>query len=198
MQPHRSFILGVLIFAMCVTGCERADPLTSDGTQGTLRDIRINEVHEQEQWVEFVNTGDGSVDLSDGWICIIGVYNQIRELNVIARDDDSDGDLTLDPGEMIAVEWDELTAGNGAVSFYRRQGFSNEENIVDYVRWGKDSAGGREGVAGDAGIWTTGDFLGATAADATVSFFGESVRTNDQPGDWNAGAPTPAAPNTPF
>lgn len=99
---------------------------------------------------------------------------------------------------MIAVEWDELTARNGAVSFYLRQGFSNEENIVDYVRWGEDSAGGREGVAADAGIWTTGNFLAPTSADATISFFGDSVRANDQPDDWAPGTPTPAAPNTRF
>jgi hypothetical protein len=205
MRPLRyhfplSLLLGLVGLAVCTTGCERADSISGPDDPGsgngdtqtaTLSDIRISEVHEQEQWVELVNTGDGSVDISDGWICVIGLYDQIRDLTVVA----GDTDLTLDPGGSVAVEWDEITAESGAVSFYRSQGFGDAENIVDYVRWGADSGGGRESVAASAGIWNQGDFVEATAANATVSFFGNDLRDNDNPDSWGAGIPSPASPN---
>lgn len=189
-----AFLLGGL--AVCTSACERADPLTGqngddNGGQATLSDIRINEVHEQEQWVELVNTGDGPVDITQGWICVIGFYDRIQDLTVVAGDDD----LTLDPGGAVAVEWDQITAESGAVSFYRRQGFGDAENIVDYVRWGADSGGGREPVAADAGIWSQGNFVEATSTDATISFFGENLQENEDPEDWGAGTPSPASPN---
>jgi hypothetical protein len=190
------FAVSLVFILACTTGCERADPMTAQNGNGgngdaTLSDIRISEVHEQAQWVELVNTGEGPVDISDGWICVIGFYDQIRDLPVV----NGDADLTLPPGGSVAVEWDQITAGSGAVSFYRRQGFGDTENIVDYVRWGADSGGGRESVAASAGIWNQGDFVEATSPDATVSFFGDDLRENDDPDTWGAGIPSPASPN---
>lgn len=188
------FSAGLVFTLVCTAGCERANPMTAQnggGGDATLSDIRISEVYEQEQWVEIVNTGEGPVDISDGWICVIGFYDRIRDLPVV----DGDADLTLAPGGAVAVEWDRITAGNGAVSFYRSQGFSDADNIIDYVRWGADSGGGRESVAANAGVWNQGDFVEATPAGATVSFFGDDLRENDSPDNWEAGIPSPASPN---
>lgn len=191
-----SRLLAVALTAMALflVGCDDgSNPVEPDPpAENDLSVIRITEVSEENQWVEFVNIGDSPIDVSDGFLCVQGSYARVGDQPVV----ESDGNFTLDPGEWIAVEWDQIAAGNGTVAFYQNNDdFGAAENIVDYVRWGPDSGGGRESVAVDAGIWAMGDFVDAAPARQTLSFFGESAQRNDAPTDWGAGNPTPGAGN---
>jgi len=193
-QPPRQHIaLGPILAAIFLL------PIRSAWGQG-LGDIRLTEISESGQWFGLKNTGSGPVDVSLAELCANFARREAGGLTVEAYDDDGDQNLILAAGEYFALQWDGIDVGNGDLALYPdgTGNFNNPEDIIDYVRWGEDSAGGREGVAAVVGIWSMGDCLGATSADATISFFGESVRANDQPDDWDAGTPTPAAPNVPF
>lgn len=166
-----------------------------------LTDLRITEISEGEQWVEIVNTGDGSVDVSAAELCANFAYEEVQDLTVKAHDDKGDEDLTLDAGEFLALEWDQVDADNGDMGLYLSgtsgSGFGDPENIIDYVRWGSDaSEADREDVAVDAGIWTEGDFVEPAREGATIAFLGDDPKMNDDPADWGEGNPTPAGGNT--
>jgi len=160
--------------------------------------LRITEVNEQDGWVELVNTGNETVDISEAWLCANRVYERLNALTVAA------GDLMLDSGERVAVEWDRIAAGDGDLGIYlsgteNPGGFSNADQIVDYLRWGEGAGDtGRQGVAVDAGIWTEGDAVSAAADGATISFFGDDPASNDAVADWGDGEPTPGDANAPF
>lgn len=161
----------------------------------SLDDIRITEISEEEQWVEIKNTADGAVDVSDGFLCANIRYAQVGpDLTVFEFDPDGNSDLTLAAGEYLALEWSQVDPDNGDVAFYSQSGFTNPDNIVDYLRWGSSGAD-REDVAVDAGIWTQGNSVSPAQSGATIAFLDGNPATNDDPADWGEGNPTPAAGN---
>lgn len=164
----------------------------------SLDDIRITEIQDEgEQWLELVNTGDGPVDVSDAQLCAaVGTYEDVGSLDV----KESDGNLTLDAGEYIALNWGEIKSDNGDLGLYQSgtsgSGFGDSDNIIDYVRWGSDgSEAEREDVAVGAGIWTEGDFVESAQSGATIAFLNGDPAMNDDPDDWGEGNPTPGSGN---
>lgn len=161
-----------------------------------LTDIRISEISESEQWVELVNTADGPVDISAGLLCANIRYEENQNLTVFEHDDSGDQDLTLEAGEFIALEWNQIDADDGDISLYDEgtSDFSDAENIIDYVRWG-DSGTDRQDEAVAAGIWTDGASVEAAQEGGTIAFLGDNVRENDDVSDWDEGLATPASAN---
>ncbi len=158
--------------------------------------LRITEVNEQAGWVELTNTGSETVDVSEVWLCANRNYGQLGNLTVAA------GDLMLDSGGRVAVEWGQIDADDGDLGAYLSGtpdagGFGSADQIVDYLRWG-DGAGdtGRQNVAVDADIWTEGEAVSAAADGATLSFLGDEAGSNDTVADWGDGEPTPGDANS--
>ena len=165
-------------------------PGTGNEEAASLTDVRITEVSEDNQWVELYNTGTTPIDVSSAWLCVPNGYQRVGDQSIVGP-----GDYVLDPGEWVAVEYDQIAPEDGSVALYRNNSdFTSADNIVDYVRWG-DTNEGREAVAVAAGIWTAGAFIEPAPSGNTIALFGDDLTENDDVSEWRAGDPTPGAGN---
>lgn len=114
--------------------------------------VRLNEVQYLGNWVEIVNNGEGTTDLSDYFLCLgPGTYRRIGDLTF-------NGSLQLAAGEYLAVSYEMPNSDGGLGLYSDNSDFTDASNMADFVQWG---AGGsaRENVAVGAGIWTEGEFV---------------------------------------
>jgi len=184
-----SRILAVLItsFALVLAaGCDGGGSMEEPPPEeGSVDDVRINEIHEGDQWVELFNTGDASVDVSDLWLCVRPNYTQIADLNALS------GSTTIPAGGFLVVEWDAIQSGEGEVGLYESDAFASSDAMLDYVQYG--AAGqGRASVAVAAGLWTEGMFVASAAEGQTLAFFGGGSTPVE---NWGFGAPTQGTAN---
>ncbi|MEO0592931.1 MAG: hypothetical protein AAFZ38_05070 [Myxococcota bacterium] len=148
-------------------------------------DIVIQEVRfTDDDRIEIANTGDGTADLSEWFLCSNRVYVQLSELSVI------DGALLLGAGESVIVR--ALNVSDGAASFtledeadlalYRfddpsAPAFGDAQFMRHYVDWG--TTNGRTAEAIEAGLWTDGDVVGAVSPGSSIVFDGEGITAAD-------------------
>ena len=141
-------------------------------------------------YVELYNNGDIAVDLSNYWLCLgPGAYSEIGSLTVV------NGQLNLQPGELVVVEYPTLSNTDLGLGLYRNNDdFSSAANIVDFIQYGAASSP-RENVAVAAGIWTAGDFI-AARANARNSVVRADNASGDAAADWTAAIPSFGDANT--
>ncbi|MEX0313576.1 MAG: spondin domain-containing protein [Allomuricauda sp.] len=131
--------------------------------------VRLNEVQYLGDWVEIVNNGEETVDLSDYFLCLgPGTYRRIGDLTV-------DGNLQLAAGNFLSVAY-EMPNAEGGIGLYRdNSDFTDATTLVDFVQWGAGSSA-RENVAVSAEIWTAGEFVPVLGnADNTIIFDGDGI-----------------------
>jgi hypothetical protein len=134
-----------------------ATPQEPEPPQGEPTDIVINEVYyvvggagEPPDWIELKNTGDGTIDISEWWLCSEFQYEQLANLTLL------DGtDLTLEPGEIVTVQaWADLNDTAADLGLYTVNEFASADAMVDFLQWGTDASIGRSTVAVEKGIWS--------------------------------------------
>ncbi len=192
--PVVSKILALFTVALLVTvavGCDGNGGMDDDPPpgeqppQGSVEDVRINEVHEGDQWVELLNTGDAEVDVSGLWLCVRPEYSQVSELNALS------GSMTIPAGGYLVVEWNAIKTSTGEVGLYESNTFESADAMLDYVQYG--AAGqGRASVAVTAGLWDEGTYATAAADGQTLAFLGGGATPVE---NWGFGMPTQGAEN---
>ena len=148
--------------------------------------VVINEIQESGT-IELKNVGTGTVDVSNYWLCDFPSYRRLGSggTNIIA------GDLMLGPGEILAIDnFNVVSAADGEMGLYTSSAFGSSDAMIDYVEWGS-TGHGRSSVAVAAGIWQTGLFVPAFAANQSLAYTG----TGDGVDAWIAGIPTIGADN---
>lgn len=150
-------------------------------------EVAINEFSSQGDWVEIVNQGTESADISDFWLCLgPGTYQQISALTVLG------GDTTIPVGGFLVVEYGLPDTDAGLGLYNSNSDFGDATTIADFVQYG---AGGsaRENVAVEAGIWTAGEFVTTTVSTTnSIAYDGEG----DAASDWaETTTPTPGDVN---
>ena len=117
----------------------------------------LSEVQYQDaDYVEILNTGSTSVDLSNYWLCLgPGRYARIGTLTPV------NGTIDLPAGEALTLPF--AMGDAEGLGLYNTNAFTNPDAMVDFVQWG-DAGSARENVAVAAGLWTAGDFLPTVAA----------------------------------
>lgn len=156
--------------------------------QGT---VIFNEVQfGGSQYVELYNNGSVAVDISDYWLCLgPGRYSRVGTLNVAT------GQLNLQPGETVVVQYTDLTNADSGLGLYRNNSdFTSSANIADFIQYGASNTP-RENVAVAAGIWTSGAFV------PTVNNLRHSVArldntSGDAAADWSEAIPSFGQANT--
>lgn len=118
-------------------------------------DVRILSVNIDYGSVELTNLGDVAEPIGTWWFCNFPAYDQIMDMAVL---NDVNGDLALDPGETIIVQWEEAQGGDGELGLYIFDSFGNSSFMVDYMEWGS-AFHFRESVAVSAGVWNSGEFV---------------------------------------
>ena len=78
------------------------------------------------------------------------------------------------PCEIFTGAFQDLEAARGSVSLFVSLKETDENNLVDYVRWGADPGFGEE-LAVAAGIWTAGQ-----SVDVTAALDGNSIAYNGE------------------
>ena len=69
------------------------------------------------------------------------------------------GNLVLDPGETVIVEWNEFVNDIFSdIGLYTNSAFTDPSSMIDFMQYGAGGVG-REGIAVLAGLWTAGDFV---------------------------------------
>ncbi len=139
-----------------------------------VRSIVINEVnYGEDKQIELWNNGTVAVDLSSYWLCLgPGQYLQIENATVVS------GTTTLEAGEFLVVNWNELSDSAG-LGLYSTDSFTSAEAIMDFVQWG--AAGSvRESVAVAAEIWTAGEFVPPVRLPSySIAYDGEGNAASD-------------------
>ncbi len=128
--------------------------LIADAATAQTDQLRINEIHYADGWVElhYPASATGTIDASAMCLCSRPQYIDLGSLTVLS------GSTTLNPGDFLVVSW--THAGNfntteGEVGLYIGcSGFTNAANMIDYVEYGAAHGGseGREDVAVTKGI----------------------------------------------
>ena len=153
--------------------------------QGSVEDVRINEVHDADQWVELINTGDEAVDVSELWLCVRPAYSQVTSLSVLS------GNTTIPAGGDLVVEWSAIQTGTGEVGLYETDAFESANAMLDYIQYG--AAGqGRASVAVSAGLWEEDTYVTAPAEGQTLAYLGGGATPV---ANWGFGAPTQGTEN---
>jgi len=120
---------------------------------GDPQNIAINEVfyggNASEDWVELINRGDQSVDIASWRLCSRFTYPTIDESDILS----GNPDLTIEPGEIIALAATIDLADAADLGLYVSSPFGDPANMVDFLQWGTSSDVGRSDVARDKGIW---------------------------------------------
>ena len=150
---NKGLLGGLALSALALSSCNDDEgteevPMTSEVS------VVLNEIQYQNgNLIEILNTGAGSADLSNFWLCLgPGTYERLGD---ITPQSGSVSDLAA--GEFLVLPY-ELPDNSGGLGLYSSNEFTNAQAIVDFVQWG---AGGsaREDVAVAAGIWTAGEFV---------------------------------------
>lgn len=169
--------------------------LIADAATAQTDQLRINEIHYADGWVElhYPASATGTIDASAMCLCSRPQYIDLGSLTVLS------GSTTLNPGDFLVVSW--THAGNfntteGEVGLYIGcSGFTNAANMIDYVEYGAAHGGseGREDVAVTKGIWDAGTFVPLAPAGKSLGFFGGFGASA-----WAAAEPTLGADNSPL
>lgn len=160
--------------------------------------IRITEIDLINNIVEITNDGGGDVDISNWWLCnrVNGspFYAQVStdtSVNAASFEFDGGSDFdTLSNGDVLVLD---VTAGflpdsNGEFAFYNTNSFGSASAIEDYVAYG--SAGIRDSVAQNAGIWTDGDFIDLNGLDVGETIQLAAGEDGNSSQDYFFGPPT--------
>ena len=142
------------------------------------QNIAINEVYYLgnvgEDWVELINRGTEAVDIT-GWLwCARFSYPNISAADILS----GNPDLTLDPGEIIALSISiDLNDTSSDLGLYTQSPFGTAANMVDFVQWGTAVDVGRSDVARDKNIWLelstdVYDFFPTATNNQTLSWCG--------------------------
>lgn len=188
---QRLAFLSLAIILTLAVGCDGGDsgmdeePPDEEPPQGSVDDVRINEIHEGDQWVELLNTGSEAVDISELWLCVRPEYSQIADLNVLS------GNTTIPAGDYLVVEWDAIQSETGEVGLYETDAFESTDALLDYVQYGAVGQG-RASVAVEAGLWGEGTYVTAAAEGQTLAFLGGGSTPAE---NWGFGTPTQGAEN---
>jgi len=156
-----------------------------------LGQVRINEVDYEDQWVELRNTGNATVDVSDYYLCSFPTYEPLSDLTALV------GSTSIPAGGFLVVEWtaSNFTTSDGEVGLYfNNNNFADASTMADYMQYG--TAGHvREGVANDAGVWETGEFVSIDEVPSgkTISFFDVQGEVGEE--DWQASNETQGGAN---
>lgn len=160
-------------------------------------DIAITEVFYRggtgEDWVEIVNLGNETINISNWWLCSQFNYGQMSTMTLLKGDD-----FVMLPGEVIVVRaWRDLHDIIADLGLYSTNSFSTPSAMVDYVQWGSDANPGRANVAVSKGIWREPmpgvyDFVPTAAVDQSAQWnginSGGGLLTFSS--DWTNAAPT--------
>jgi len=154
-----------------------ASARSTDNLPQANTDIAITEVFYRggtgEDWVEIVNLGSETIDISNWWFCSQFNYGQLSTMTLLKGDD-----FVMLPGEVVVVQaWEELHDIIADLGLYSTNSFSDSAAMVDYVQWGTDANPGRGNVAVKKGIWREPmpgvyDFVPTSAVDQSAQWSG--------------------------
>jgi hypothetical protein len=145
-----------------------------------IRMVQVDEIAGEITIQNFASAD--TVDVGGYFMCREpGTYQQLSALTILGG-----GDLDLSAGEEVTVVYAPTPAAGG-VGLYIQSGFTNPDNLADYVQY-KNVAGFRENVADDAGLWVPGTF--ATGDPGPYFYSGNGVSDNGAT-FWTNVAPTP-------
>lgn len=152
---RNSLLSGLLLSALMITSCSDDDNnVVEPEPEPVPISVVLNEVQYQtNDFVEILNTGSNSADLSDYWLCLgPGTYQRIGDITA------QSGSITnLQPGEYLVLPYN-MPDDNAGLGLYSTNTFASADAIVDFVQYGTAGAA-RESVAVEAGIWTLGEFV---------------------------------------
>src|SRR5512140_2750476 len=134
--------------------------------------IRPNDF-QTDQAIELKNTSSTAVDLGGWFILHLGTYSIVPQGTSIA----AGGLLVLHfnaggintasdiyfPGDQLATISDLSLYGPNTLS-PTAYGFTNPDNSRSFVQWGGAPQNGKQSVAEQAGLWTSGTYLPGPAA----------------------------------
>ncbi len=118
--------------------------------------IQISEISDNS-FIEVVNSGPSTIDVSNYWLCNRPIYQRLSALTVEC------GQLSLAPGASVTLSGFNLSASGDELGVYNSSSFGSASAIVDYVIWGNRGGSTRESVAVAAGLWSTGNRAPAIA-----------------------------------
>ena len=118
--------------------------------------VRIFKVDPATNSVTLKNFGSANAPISGYWFCVVPSYAEVSSMTAVT---------TLAPGEEVDIASSvNLVASNGEFALYSTSGFSNVNNIIDFIQWGTGSSGSsRESLAVSAGLWTANTFVTVAA-----------------------------------
>ncbi len=135
----------------------------------TRAEILITEFqHVGTDQIEFINTGEEPVDISNWQLCHRLTYAPLNSLTVVS------GSLTIQPGEFLVVSGFNLNDQSGDIGLYSSASFGNPDAMQHFVQYGAGGIG-RESVAVTKGIWTAGAFVEPAPEGSSIAL---SVGTN--------------------
>ena len=172
-------------------GLDNDTVIVVDPIVGDLTEVVINEFSPSGNWVELHNPSNGVVDVAGTVLCLgSGTYVDVIQDIVL------DGEIIIPANGFLVVSYSFASVAGGASGglglYVDRSGFTNPDNILDFVQYG--AAGSqREVVAVAAGIWELNDFIPSLVEDSSsFAYDGEG----DSSGDWSeASLPTVGAVN---
>ncbi|MTE26163.1 T9SS type A sorting domain-containing protein [Winogradskyella ouciana] len=114
--------------------------------------VRISKVDPATNSVTLKNYGDATATISGYWFCVVPAYSQVSGMTSVT---------TLAPDEEVDIASTvNLVASSGEFGLYSASGFSNANNMLDFLQWGTGSSGSsRESVAVAAGLWVADTFI---------------------------------------
>jgi hypothetical protein len=114
--------------------------------------VRISKVDPATNSVTLKNYGDATATISGYWFCVVPAYSQVSGMTSVT---------TLAPDEEVDIASSvNLVASSGEFGLYSASGFSNSNNMLDFLQWGTGSSGSsRESVAVAAGLWVADTFI---------------------------------------
>ena len=124
--------------------------------------IQISEVS-SNGYVELVNTGGSTIDVSSYWLCNRPSYSQLNNLTVEC------GQLNLAPGATVTLSGFNLNSAGDELGVYINSTFGSPAGLMDYVIYGNRQGPSRESVAVSAGLWTLGDRAPAIPASQSLN-----------------------------
>lgn len=121
---------------------------------GLYAQIRLTSVDPVNDQVTIKNFGSSLVDISGYRFCALFQYTtNLSSLTV------ESGNLNLAGGAEVTLAGWPITSGNSDFGLYLPTGpFSATSAMVDFTQWGS-GGNGRESVAVEKGIWSSGDHL---------------------------------------
>jgi len=199
-QTIFSFKLLVTIFTLSIVSWP------NEGVSGGVsnpQNIAINEVfykgNSSEDWIELINRGSESVDISGWRWCSRFTYPTIQSSQILS----GNADLLIEPGEIIALSATiDLNDTSADLGLYVSSPFSEANNMVDFLQWGTSDDIGRPDVALAKNIWletSSGvyDFIPVSASNESVSWCGTEsgggMLTTSL--DFSNGVPSQGMPN---